>query len=178
MTNANWQNFYVIVGAAAGSLTGLQFVVVTLLAQARAMSSLREIRAFGTPTLVHFCTALLVSALMSAPWQSLTYFGITLGSGGALGVIYSIGIIWHARKSSYQPDLSDWIWYTALPLLAHLALAAAAVFLWTHPGFSFGVIAADSLAFLLLGIHNSWDTVTYVALNHSKSEPRYTDNMS
>jgi hypothetical protein len=149
---ASWQNFYVIVGAAAGSLTGLQFVVVTLLAQARAMSSMREVRAFGTPTLVHFCAALLVSAIMSAPWQSLACFGATVGIGGALGVIYSLSIIWHARKSSYQPDLSDWIWYTALPLLAHLALATAAISLWWNPALSLYVIAAASLAFLLLGI--------------------------
>jgi len=166
---SSWQNFYVIVGAAAGSLTGLQFVVLTLVAQARAASSMTEIRAFGTPTVVHFCTALLISALMSVPWQSPKYFGICLGICGTVGVIYSLSIFWHARKASYNPDLSDWIWYTALPLLAHLALVAAAATLWWNSKWSLCMIAADSLTFLLLGIHNSWDTVTYVALNHTRT---------
>ena len=47
---ANWQNFYVIVGSAAGALTGLQFIAIVLIAQTRATGSMREIRAFGTPT--------------------------------------------------------------------------------------------------------------------------------
>jgi hypothetical protein len=133
---------------------------------------MREIRAFGTPTVVHFCTALGVSALMSAPWQSLASFAVCLGIGGTLGVIYSLGIFWHARKAAYNPDLEDWIWYTALPLIAHLALAAAAILLWNNSGWSLNMIAADTLLFLLLGIHNSWDTVTYVAVNHGRRDPK------
>ena len=31
----NWQNFYEIVGSSAGALTGLQFVVITLITQTR-----------------------------------------------------------------------------------------------------------------------------------------------
>ena len=104
---ASWQNFYVIVGAAAGSLTGLQFVVMTLVAQARVTSSMREIRAFGTPNVVHFCTALLISALMSAPWQAPAYLGVCLGICGAAGVIYSLGTLWHARRASYTPALAE-----------------------------------------------------------------------
>jgi len=54
---APWQNFYVIGGSSAGVLTGLQFVVMTLVTQARAVNSMRDVRAFGTPTVLHFCTA-------------------------------------------------------------------------------------------------------------------------
>jgi hypothetical protein len=65
---ADWANFYVIVRSSAGALTGLQFVVIILIAEAQAEGSMREIRAFGTPTVVHFCAALLISAIVSAPW--------------------------------------------------------------------------------------------------------------
>jgi hypothetical protein len=165
---SSWQNFYVIVGSAAGALTGLQFVVITLVTQARAASSMREIRAFGTPTVIHFCTALLVSALTAAPWRSLADFGACLGTAGAIGVIYSLGIFWHARKAAYNPDLSDWVWYTTLPLLAHLALLGAGIALCWNSQSALWIVAADALNFLLLGVHNSWDTVTYVALNHTR----------
>ena len=107
---AAWQNFYVVVGSAAGALTGVQFVVITLIAQMRATSTMREIRAFGTPTVMHFCTALLLSALMTAPWPSLQSFGVCIAVFGALGVLYCSTIVWHARKSTYEPDLEDWIW--------------------------------------------------------------------
>ena len=33
---------------------------------------MREVNAFGTPTVVHFCAALFVAAILSAPWHSLT----------------------------------------------------------------------------------------------------------
>jgi len=131
---------------------------------------MREIRAFGTPTVVHFCTALLVSALMAAPWESLANLAVCLGFCGVVGVIYSLSIVWHARKAAYNPDLEDWIWYTALPFVAHLALVAAGLMFSWNSKWSLCTVAADTLAFLILGIHNSWDTVTYVALKHSRNK--------
>jgi hypothetical protein len=47
---AAWESFYVIVGSSAAALTGLQFVVVALLAENRIRSTTREIDAFATPT--------------------------------------------------------------------------------------------------------------------------------
>jgi hypothetical protein len=166
---AHWQNFYVIAGSSAGALTGLQFVVIVLIAQVRAAGSMREIRAFGTPTVVHFCTALLISAAMTVPWETLTALGIFWALCGTAGVAYSLTIFWHARKADYNPDLEDWTWYTGLPLLAHLAVVVAALLLWWNANWSLFVVAADTLLFLLLGIHNSWDTVTYIAIRHGNS---------
>lgn len=167
---AAWQNFYVILGSSAGALTGLQFVVITLIAQARAASSMREIRAFGTPTVMHFCTALVISALMTAPWISLKGFDTVLGIFSAAGVIYSLTIFRHARKATYTPDLEDWIWYTAVPLIAYLTLLSAAVLLRWNTSWPLYLIAAAALVFLLLGVHNAWDTVTYIAIQRGHGE--------
>ena len=167
---ASWQNFYVIVGSAAGALTGLQFVVIALIAQTRATGSMREIRAFGTPTVIHFCSALLVAALTVAPWQAPAKFSICLGCCGVAGVVYSLRVLWHARKADYKPDLGDWLWYTAFPFVAHLALIASALLLWRNAtAWSLFTLAADTLFFLLLGVHNSWDTVTYIATQYGDS---------
>jgi len=70
-----WESFYVIIGSSAAALTGLQFVVIALVAESRTRSTSREIAAFGTPTIVHFCAVLLVSAILSAPWRALTNAG-------------------------------------------------------------------------------------------------------
>jgi hypothetical protein len=165
---ASWQNFYVILGSSAGALTGLQFVVMTLVTQARAASSIRDIRAFGTPTIIHFCTALLISAVMTAPWQMLAGPGLCLGACGVAGAAYSFRIIWHARKAAYHPDVEDWIWYIVAPLIGHVALVGAAALIWSKVVWSLAMIAADALVFLFLGVHNSWDTVTFIAVQHSK----------
>jgi hypothetical protein len=165
---AKWQNFYSVVGTSAGALTGLQFVVMTLIAQGRSSSNIRDIRAFGTPTLIHFCVALLISALMTAPWSSVEDFGICIGLCGLAAVAYSLRIFSHARKATYKPDLEDWIWYTAVPFLIYASLLACAILLRWRPSASLMISAAVTLAFVLLGVRNAWDTVTYIATRHSR----------
>ena len=161
-----WQNFYVIVGSAAGALTGLQFVVIAVIAQIGVPGEMQEIRAFGTPTVVHFCTALFIAALMVMPWQEPTGCLISLVTLGMVGTVYSVRVISHARKAKYSPDLEDWLWYTALPVVAHVSLVVAGLLLpWNTTRSLFG-IAGDCLLFLVIGIHNSWDTVTYIAVNN------------
>jgi hypothetical protein len=166
---ADWQNFYVITGSSAGALTGLQFVVMTLITQSRAAGDAASIRAFGTPTVVHFCTALLISALMVVPWPSLAHFSICLGLCGAGGVIYSIAVFRHAHEAAYTPDFADWMWFTVMPFIAHMALGTAAIVLWWNRTGALFILAADTLLFLLLGVHNAWDTVTYIAARHTRN---------
>ena len=67
---AHWESFYVIVGSSAGALTGLMFVVITLIADSKQPRTLTEINAFATPAVVHFSAVLLISAVLSAPWPN------------------------------------------------------------------------------------------------------------
>lgn len=164
-TFSAWENFYVIVGSSAGALTGLQFVVMTLIAEGRVTGGTHEIGAFGTPTVVHFCVALLVAAIATCPWQSLIGPAVALAACGIAGMLYILRAVRHARQGLvYKPELSDWIWYTWLPLVLYLFLSAAALLLIRHSGFASFSIAAISLALLFLGIRNAWDTVTFIAV--------------
>src|ERR1041385_5221466 len=97
---AAWESFYVIVGSSAGALTGLQFVVMALIAESRTRSSSREGAGFWSPTSVHFCAALLLPAILSAPWPALTFAGIAVGACGAAGVLYVCLVIRRARRTS------------------------------------------------------------------------------
>lgn len=171
-----WGNFYVIVGSSAGALTGLQFVVIALVSETRATGSMGEIRAFATPTIVHFCAALLISGILSAPWHVLSSVRLALTIVGGLGVIYAINVVRHARaQTGYAPDLGDWVWYTACPVLTYVALLISAVLLPRHAAMLMFVIAATTLVLLFLGIHNAWDTVTYVAVVHSNRVKKSAD---
>ena len=162
---AGWESFYVIIGSSAAALTGLQFVVIALVAEARARSTTREIDAFGTPTVVHFCAVLLVSAILSAPWRALSSVGFVLGACGIAGVVYAAIVVRRARRQTgYTPVLEDWIWHAALPLLAYAALCVAAVALARHPVSALFSIGATALLLLFIGIHNAWDAVTYITV--------------
>src|SRR4029077_17474966 len=92
-----WESFYVIVGSFAGALTGLMFVVITLIADLPAQRSSGSVAAFGTPTIVHFCSTLIVSATLSAPWHSLTKVATALGVCGLAALVYTLIVVHRAR---------------------------------------------------------------------------------
>ena len=166
---AAWENFYVIVGSSAGALTGLQFVVIALIAESRVSGTMREIRAFGSPTIVHFCGSLLISAILSAPWRTLHAAGVALAICGAAGVVYALNVIRHARlQTGYQPDAEDMVWYIFSPLALYSAWTVSAVLLALHYSLALFGVAAVALLLLFLGIHNAWDSVTYIAVINSK----------
>ena len=168
---ASWQNFYVIIGSAAAALTGLMFVVITLVMGTRIRRSSGTLAAFGTPNVVHFGAALLVAAILSAPWQALWNAGLLLGLSGLGGVTYVVIVLRRARRQTdYQPVLEDWLWHTVFPLISYTALVVAAIVLLGNPALALFVIAAVTLLLLFTGIHNAWDTVTYLAVELSEPE--------
>ena len=168
-----WENFYIIVGSSAGALTGLQFVVMALLAESDARTDTGEVDAFGTPTIVHFCAVLLVSALLSSPWPELWQAATAVGICGVLGVVYTLIVMRRARRTTnYKPEMEDWIWHVVLPLIAYVTLSlGAATLTLRHVPALFG-IAAFALLVLFIGIHNAWDSVTYIAVLRLKSPPK------
>jgi len=164
-TLSAWESYYVIVGSSAAALTGLQFVVIALMPQSERGGGHPEIAAFGTPTIVYFCAALLVSAALSAPWGHLAGPAIVLSGTGVLGVLYSAIVIRRQRRQQgYQPVFEDWLWHAILPTIAYAALMVSGITLPSSPMVSLFVIAGATLLLLFIGIHNAWDTVTFIAV--------------
>jgi hypothetical protein len=161
---ARWESFYVITGSAAAALTGLQFVVITLGAQMR-RGDAEAYRAFGTPTIVHFCAVLFIASVLSAPWPSLVGVAYILGVCGVAALLYGAVILRIVRRQrAYQPVLEDWVWHFTLPPLAYAILLIAALMLQRAPTVSLFVIAATVLLLLFVGIHNAWDAATFITL--------------
>jgi len=165
-----WESFYVIVGSSAGALTGLQFVVLTLIADADLVSGSGEtLAAFGSPNVVHFCMALLVSAIASAPWGGLAPAGVAFGLVGVGGFLYSANVLRRSlRQKDYKPVLEDWIWHAALPILAYAALVHAGIAIARGSADTEWIVGGASLLLVFIGIHNAWDTVTYVTLEQTR----------
>jgi hypothetical protein len=173
---AKWQNFYVIVGSSGAALIGVQFVVVALIANMRMRVTVESLSAFGTPTVVQFRGALLVSAIMSAPWPSLFPTSVALAMCGLGGLGYGAIVIHHARhQTGYKPVWEDWLWYAILPCSIYAALALAALFLRTTTRLALFVIGGAALSLLLIGIRNSWDTVTHIVVGGSRGDATETE---
>ena len=159
---AQWDSFYVIVGSAAGALIGLQFVVMTLIAERPALRAAEGGAAFATPTIVHLGTALLLSALLRAPWQAIGFIAALWGFTGLGGVAYAVIVAQRMRAQTiYQPEFEDWLFHFVLPLAAYAMLALSAVAAPAHTRQALFGVGGATLLLLFVGIHNAWDSVTY-----------------
>ncbi|HEU4699214.1 MAG TPA: hypothetical protein VFS40_08540 [Gemmatimonadales bacterium] len=170
---ARWGDFYVITGTGAAALTGLQFVVQSLLA-----SELRHaaasgdpeggIGAFSSPTVVHFTLALVVSSAMCVPWPGYPSLRAALVALGAGAFLYSAIVLRRARRQhGYRPVAEDWLFHVLLPAAAYAAVLLAGVLLADGAPAAAGpffLVGAAALLLLCIGIHNAWDTVTYLTI--------------
>jgi len=95
-----------------------------------------------------------------------------VGLAGLGGVIYVFIVLWevHHRLAGYQLVLSDWLWYTLLPLIVYTALLVAGILLPISPALALFVIAAGMLLLVIMGIRNAWDVVTYMIIEHSQPQ--------
>jgi hypothetical protein len=98
-----WDSFYVIVGGAAGALIGLQFVVMTLIAEKTPKGAMGAGAAFATPTIVHFSASLLL-ALMRAPWPSIVFAAGFWGLIDLRGLIYRAHLYCDGRPAHENAD--------------------------------------------------------------------------
>lgn len=174
---SSWQNFYMIMGTAAATLTGLMFVATTLFAglNTHVETANAGISAFNTPTVVQFCAVLLLAGMFSAPWQTFSMIGLLLGLLSLGMVFYQIIIMrrmW--QMPHYQTTMEDWVWYIVLPLLAILMLLVAAFLLSQNPALALYLVGSSMMMLLLIGIRNAWDNATFLALlrGHSHMESK------
>jgi hypothetical protein len=170
---SQWQNFYVIMGTAAATLTGLMFVVTTLIASidARLSTLNAAVSAFNTPTVVQFAAVLLMAGILSAPWQTFSSLSLWLGLVGLAMVFYLLIVLRRMRRiPQYQSTLEDWLWYLVFPLLAHVSLIVAAFVLPERSAAALYIVASAMIVLLLVGIRNAWDMVTFLAVERAHAE--------
>jgi hypothetical protein len=171
-----WENFYVIIGSSAGALIGLQFVVLTLMADMPAMEGAEQAtHAFTTPSVVHFQVVLFLSAIICAPWEDFTIVAILWGAAGGFGIVYS-GIVARRFKNqlAYDPVFEDWFFYVLLPLAAYLTLIVSAGAAHLHERPSLFGVGAAMLLLLFTGIHNAWDLVTHMVFARRRQREEKT----
>jgi len=162
-TFAGWENFYVIVGSSAGALIGLQFVVITLIADMPAVRGQPLAgAAFGTPTIVHLGAVLLLAAMLTVPWHGVGAAATLWGVLGVCGIVYEMIVTRRMRAQTlYKPEFEDWLFHSLLPLAAYTMLAGSAYAARSDVGRALFGVAVAALLLLFASIHNAWDAVTY-----------------
>ena len=169
---SGWENFYVIVGSSAGALIGLQFVVLTLIAgRPRTRGEAQAGAAFSTPSVVHFGVVLLLSAVISAPWEGINAVAVLCGGVGLCGIVYSVIVARRMRaQTAHKPVFEDWLFYVLLPCAAYAILTGSALAARAFARTALFLVGAAVLMLLFTGIHNAWDTVTHLVFVQTRGE--------
>ena len=169
---SSWNSFYIMTGSAAAGLTGLMFVVITLIRDNNRPASEDGVSAFSTPTVFHFSVALFTSALLCVPFRSFVPIAIILGLAGTTGILH-VARVAHRTSNlqTYRPDLEDWTWNALLPFVAYAAIVTGAIALNTAPARALYAPAAAVTLLIFVGIHNAWDVVTFLAVGKADALP-------
>jgi hypothetical protein len=160
-----WDGFYLLTGSAAAGLTGLMFVVASLTTNHSRDLALRGAKIYMTPTLFHFATVLVLSALTAVPGLVPNAAGLVVGAAGVAGAVYGVRITREIRKSTGLPPAhwSDLWFYGVAPCVLYVALIAAAVVVGASTAGALYFLGAVVMALLLAAIRNAWDLVTWLA---------------
>src|SRR5260221_8841463 len=84
----NWHDFDLLIGTAAATLVGLMFVAASIGASVFTEKSRGAMKAFISPTVVHFTTVLVIAVLAVVPtheWGTLAGLLALVGLAGEIG---------------------------------------------------------------------------------------------
>ena len=158
----SWHEFYLLIGSAGLTLTGLLFVVVSLAPRVVAEQHASGVRAFASPNAVYFTTALVASAVALFPGLSAKGIGVffCFGSIAVLGYLAHAKIHQQWRQNQYS--LLDWFWYVGLPFAAYMLLFVSGIGVLFQFTLSMHGAGVAFILLLVVGIRNAWDIIIWV----------------
>jgi hypothetical protein len=166
-----WHDFYVLVGTASATLVGLMFVTGSIGAQVFTEKNRAAMRAFISPTVVHFGAILFICIVAAIPSQTWRTFGALLLVGGAAGIIYSARVwVQLFIRRSFDVDVIDRMFYALIPLLGYLLVVMSALLLLAQSTLSLDALAAALITLLLAGIRNAWDMTMWIVIRTPVTE--------
>jgi hypothetical protein len=163
-----WREFYLLIGTAGVTLTGLLFVVISIGPKMIAIHESTGVRAFISPNAVYFTSVLVVSGVLMAPEISQNVVGWLLCVGAVLSLVYLASVRAHRQWQENRLPVLDWIWFIGLPILAYLlALLSGVGLLRADPRAMYG-IGTMLVLLLVIGIRNAWDLVIWIPQQEHK----------
>ncbi len=152
-----WNNLYLVTSAAAATLVGLLFVVITLAAERQPPSEAKRIRIYLTPTVVYFASVLLLAGVLTFPTQSRLSATLCSCGEGAAGILYALSLLrGRPLGGGFRGRGDAWL-YSLLPTAAFgLLVGGGATVYASDPDTGLTMVAVAMLALLALALRNSW----------------------
>lgn len=169
----SWQTFYFTMGGAAAALIGLMLVALSLGLRIVSKTTLEDIKAFATPSVLYFVWVLMLSTVMLVPAESLTFLVVTLLPGGIFGLVSTFPYIRRLIRAGIEHQdflVSDWLSQIILPVGGFALFMLASVgFLADQQSLAFGAIWLATIALLIAAITNTWSMVVWIIEHQRQS---------
>ena len=166
-----WHEFYLLIGTAGVTLTGLLFVVISLGPRVVASQQATGVRAFVSPNAVFFTTTLVVSAVLMIPALPATAIGALLCVGAVASLGYLAFTRAHQQWRHSKLPILDWVWFVGLPITAYALLLLSGIGFLLQAALSMHGVAVALILLLVIGIRNAWDVVIWIAQVEHKQLP-------
>lgn len=160
-----WHDFYVLLGTASATLVGLMFVAASVGAQVFTEKNREAMRAFISPTVVHFSSVLFICIVAAVPSQSWVSLAILLIVAGAAGLIHAARV-WMQLfvRHSFAVDVIDRLFYALIPVVGYLLVLGSAALLLGRSQWSLEALAVALITLLLAGLRNAWDMTMWIVI--------------
>src|SRR5262249_32652199 len=121
-------------------------------------------KAFISPTVVHFSAVLFVAIVSLIPSHDWPALAGLLALVGIPGVVYSANL-WLQLfvRRRFNVDIVDRLFYALIPVLGFLLLLAAFVLL-RQSAAGLDLLAAAQITLLLAAIRNAWDMMLWIVI--------------
>ncbi len=165
---APWHDFYVVTGTAGATLVGLLFVAASLGSGVFTEERRPHFRAFVSPSVAHFSSALALSLAALAPLHRWLLLGVIEGGVALFGLGYA-SIVWGGMIRlgiTAALDFEDRVWYGALPAIAYAVVVGTAIALCAGRPIALSVLPLGVGLLLLVGIRNAWDITSWTITRH------------
>jgi hypothetical protein len=160
-----WHDFYVLLGTASATLVGLMFVSATIGAQVFTEENRAGMRAFLSPTVVHFSAVLFICILAAIPSQTWRTLAALLATSGLSGIAYSVRVwVQLFVRRRFEVDVIDRVFYALIPALGYLLILASVFLLFKESASGLDLLAAALITLLLAGIRNAWDMTIWIVI--------------
>src|SRR5262249_33030053 len=144
-----WHDFDLLIGTAAATLVGLMFVAASIGASVFTEKDRAAMKAFISPTVVHFSAVLFVAIVSLIPSHPGRHLAGLLASVGFPGVAYSaISWLHPFVRRRFNVDIVARLFYALIPVLGYLLLLLAAFVLLRQSAAGLDLLAAAQITLL------------------------------
>jgi hypothetical protein len=168
-----WRDFYILGGTAGATLVGLMFVFASIGASQLARRNTGAMRAFITPTVVHFGAVLLICLVSIMPGHGYRSLGVALGVSALIGGAYC-GQVLRLISRRFAAGLAweDRLFYALIPLAGYLLLLASAALELDERPADANVLAGIAIIVLIVaGLRNAWDMTVWMTTRDPNPAP-------